>query len=102
MRDLFAYRGWPWWFGIAGLVLGLMALALRARLLMIAGLLLFGLSTVGYAIHRVRTGTVEAQFATYLRFRSPSNFWSFVVFYLAFGSMFVLACIVALRRALAA
>ena len=98
MSDLFAYRGWPWWCGIAFLVLGLIALVTKARFLMAPAFLFFGLGIIGYAIEGFRTGTVQVQFGTYSRLRNPINFWFFVLFYVACGSMFILAVIAGLVR----
>ena len=100
MRDLFAYRGWPWWFGTAWLMLAVIAILLEVRFLGAAVFFLFGAAIVGYAIEGLRTGIVEIKFGTYSRLRNPEGFWFYVLFYLVFGSMFIMASIVGLLRSL--
>ena len=61
MRDLFAYRGWPWWCGTAWLILGCIAFVTNARFLMAPAVLLLAVGVAGLAMEGLRTGTVEVQ-----------------------------------------
>jgi hypothetical protein len=98
MSDLFAYRGWPWWCGTAWLILGCIGFVTNARFLIAPAFLLLGVGVAGLAMEGLRTGTVEVQFGTYSRLRNPINFWFFVLFYMTFGSMVIVAALVGLLR----